>query len=147
MSSLRDSQAMLIPRPWVPIIGTWYDRDLDDLKYPAPGEQSLLSRALHGVSTGEMRAHHRELIEFAVRVYENHGADMEIANRLLIEIPKFNGTNGMNYFEPIQENSEGSFGTQLYLVSTPLFQEEFGQDVRIAQRDGYGDIRWAATAP
>jgi transposase len=24
MSSLRDSQAMLIPRPWVLIIGTWY---------------------------------------------------------------------------------------------------------------------------
>ena len=118
------------------------DRDLDDLKYPAPGEQSLLSRALHSVSA-EMRPHHRELIEFAVQVYEKHGVDLEIANRLLIEIPKFNGTSGMNYFEQTQENSEGSFGTQLYLVSTALFREEFGQEVRIRQRNGFGDIRWA----
>jgi hypothetical protein len=142
MSSLRDSQAMLIPRPWVPIIGTWYDRDLDDLKYPAPGEQSLLYRALHGVSA-EMRPHHRELIEFAIQVYETNGVDMEIANRLLIEVLGINSMYDRNYLEQMQENPEGSSGTQTYLVSTALFREEFGQDVRIRQRNGYGDIRWA----
>jgi hypothetical protein len=122
------------------------DRDLDDLKYPAPGEQSLLSRALHGVSA-EMRPHHRELIEFAIQVYENHGVDMEVANRLLIEILDLGATHGRNYFEQVQERLEGSVGSQMYLVSTALFREEFGQEVRIRQRGGYGDIRWAATAP
>lgn len=118
------------------------DRDLDDLKYPAPGEQSLLSRAFHDVSA-EMRPHHWELIEFATQVYENHGVDMEVANRLLIEILDLGATNGRNYFEQVQERLEGSVGSQMYLVSTALFRDEFGQDVRIRQRDVYGDIRRA----
>ena len=88
-------------------------RDLDDFKYPAPGEQSLLSRTLHSVSA-EMRPHHWELIEFATQVYQRDGVDMEIANRLLIEILDLNGTIGRNYFEQIQDNSEGSSGTQMY---------------------------------
>jgi hypothetical protein len=119
------------------------DRDLDDLKYPAHGEQSLLSRALHGVSTKEMRPHHWELIEFATQVYEKHGVDMEVANRLLIEILDLGATHGRNYFEQVQERLEGSVGSQTYLVSTALFRDEFGQDVRILQRDVYGDIRRA----
>ena len=86
-------------------------RDLDDLKYPAPGEQSLLSRALHGVSA-EMRPRHWELIEFATQVYETNGVDVEIANRLLIEILDLGGTNGRIYFEQIRENPEGSVGTR-----------------------------------
>jgi hypothetical protein len=118
------------------------DRDLDDLKYPAPGEQSLLSRALHSVSA-EMRPHHWELIEFATQVYEKHGVDLEIANRLLIEILDLGATHGRNYFEQVQERLEGSVGSQTYLVSTTLFRDEFGQDVRIRQRDVYGNIRRA----